>query len=384
MIFETNETFPLDRMTFLTPKPITGGNHFSRFHIDDSPVFVHLPKCTNKQGIQTSGTKKAYMDLQFTNDQERFLKWFENLIEKVQDVLCQNSASWFANEMDKVEIEDTFQSPLKPYRSGQMYLMRVNIPIRMGKIVLPMFDEDENQIESDMVKAGNTVLGILEIQGLKFSAKSLQLEMEMKQLLVLPSLSLFEKCVLTVPHKTPVSHPTATTPSAPLFLQIEQPQFKTETETETKTENLAITFHEQISESMDKILEPQKDFKPEPEKKEKNSEPLEEVKFESEPISESEREEKIEEKLEDVDICLENMTLQPIKKLQLKNSKEIYYKMYRQARQKAKLARDLAISSYLESKHIKNVYVLEDLSDDEDEVSFFTTDSKWKKQKNEK
>jgi len=30
------------------------------------------------------------------------------------------------------------------------------------------------------------------------------------------------------------------------------------------------------------------------------------------------------------------------------------------------------------------VYVLEDLSDDEDEVSFFTTDSKWKKQENEK
>lgn len=378
MIFETNETFPLDRMTLLTPKPITGGNHFSRFHIDDSPVFVHLPKCTNKQGIQTSGTKKAYMDLQFTNDQERFLKWLENLIEKVQDVLCQNSASWFANEMEKMEIEDTFQSPLKPYRSGQMYLMRVNIPIRMGKIILPMFDEDENQIESDMVKAGNTVLGILEIQGLKFSAKSLQLEMEMKQLLVLPSLSLFEKCVLTVPHKTSVSHPT-TTPR-----QIEQiPPLKTETE----TENLAITFHEPIqepiSESMDKPPDPQTELETEQEK-EVIPEPLEELKTEPESIPEPEPNPEPEEKLEDVDICLENMTLQPIEKLQLKNSKEIYYKMYRQARQKAKLARDLAISSYLESKHIKNVYVLEDLSDDEDEVSFFTTDSKWKKQENEK
>ena len=76
------------------------------------------------------------------------------------------------------------------------------------------------------------------------------------------------------------------------------------------------------------------------------------------------------------------MTLQPIDTtIQLKNSKEIYYKMYRQARQKAKLARDLAISSYLESKHIKNIYVLEDLSDDEDEVSFFTVDSQWQKKK---
>ena len=76
------------------------------------------------------------------------------------------------------------------------------------------------------------------------------------------------------------------------------------------------------------------------------------------------------------------MTLEPIDKtIQLKNSKEIYYKMYRQARQKAKLARDLAISSYLESKHIKNVYVLEDLSDEEDEKAFFSLSfpSEWKK-----
>ena len=69
------------------------------------------------------------------------------------------------------------------------------------------------------------------------------------------------------------------------------------------------------------------------------------------------------------------MTLQPVETLQLKNSKEIYYKMYRQSRQKAKLARDLAISSYLESKHIKNIYVLEDLSDDEDEATFFNIHS---------
>ena len=132
-------------------------------------------------------------------------------------------------------------------------------------------------------------------------------------------------------------------------------------------------------ESIDKPLEPIPETESE---KNKISEPLEESNPKPKMISEPELEK--EDKIEDVDICLENMTLQPIEKLQLKNSKEIYYKMYRQARQKAKLARDLAISSYLESRHIKNVYVLEDLSDDEDEVSFFTTDSKWKKQENEK
>ena len=210
MIFETNDTFPFDRLTLLTPKPIPGGNHFSRFHIDDSPIFIHLPKCSTKQGIQTSGNKKAYTNLQFTNDQERFLKWLETLTEKVQEIVFANSTTWFANEMDKAEIEETFQSPLKPFRSGQQYLMRVNIPIRLGKITLPIFDENETPIESQMVKTGGHLLGVLEIQGLKFCQKSLQLEMEMKQILLLPSSSIFEKCILSTSAHTSTSTSTST------------------------------------------------------------------------------------------------------------------------------------------------------------------------------
>ena len=373
MIFETNDTFPFDRLTLLTPKPIPGGNHFSRFHIDDSPIFVHLPKCSTKQGIQTSGNKKAYTDLQFTNDQERFLKWLETLTEKVQEIVFDNSTTWFANEMDKAEIEETFQSPLKPFRSGQQYLMRVNIPIRLGKITLPIFDENETPIESQMVKTGGHLLGVLEIQGLKFCQKSLQLEMEMKQILLLPSSSIFEKCILSTSAPTSTSTstnkssttPIPTTPTPPPKTEnLETAELKPlaiETNPENKIENTTEKEEEAIPMNLDEFSEPET---PIPPQKEPETPPPP------------------EDELQDVDICLENMTLQPIDTtIQLKNSKEIYYKMYRQARQKAKLARDLAISSYLESKHIKNIYVLEDLSDDEDEVSFFTVDSQWQKKK---
>jgi hypothetical protein len=37
--------------------------------------------------------------------------------------------------------------------------------------------------------------------------------------------------------------------------------------------------------------------------------------------------------------------------------------MYREARRKAKVAKDLALSAYLEAKEIKNKYMLDDLSD---------------------
>ena len=50
----------------------------------------------------------------------------------------------------------------------------------------------------------------------------------------------------------------------------------------------------------------------------------------------------------------------------IKNKKNVYYEMYKEAKRKAKVARDLALSSYLEAKRIKNVYMLDDASDSED------------------
>jgi hypothetical protein len=49
--------------------------------------------------------------------------------------------------------------------------------------------------------------------------------------------------------------------------------------------------------------------------------------------------------------------------IQLQNRNDVYYKMYREAKKKAKMAKDLALSSYLEAKRIKNTYMLEDISD---------------------
>ena len=56
----------------------------------------------------------------------------------------------------------------------------------------------------------------------------------------------------------------------------------------------------------------------------------------------------------------------------IKKRNDIYYQMYKEAKRKAKMARDLAISSYLEAKHIKNTYMLEneDSDSDFDEESF--------------
>jgi hypothetical protein len=235
----------------------------------------------------------------------------------------------------------------------------------------------------DYLKGGSSILGILEIQGLKYSSKCLQLEMEMKQVLCLPSLALFDKCLLrgggvnvkdnsvvsgnAKPNLEPEKEAAMFVETEPMVVAMKKPMV------------VAMTAKKEVDREVDKEVD--KESEKDLEDSEKLPEVLDvsepdfgEMAIESveEPLTESAEETPSEEPqdFQTVDLCLDTMSLEPMTNMQLKNGKEIYYKMYREARQKAKLARDLAISSYLESKHIKNIYVLEDLSDDEEEKFF--------------
>ena len=51
----------------------------------------------------------------------------------------------------------------------------------------------------------------------------------------------------------------------------------------------------------------------------------------------------------------------------LKERNDVYYKMYRDALQNARAAKEMALTSYLEAKRIKNTYMLDDDDDEDDE-----------------
>ena len=69
--------------------------------------------------------------------------------------------------------------------------------------------------------------------------------------------------------------------------------------------------------------------------------------------------------MEEVEFHLED--LNDSETIVIKNRNNVYYEMYKEARKKAKIARDLALSTYLEAKRIKNTYMLENLDDESDD-----------------
>jgi hypothetical protein len=225
----------------------------------------------------------------------------------------------------------------------------------------------------DNINENMNIMTILEIQGIKCSARSFQIEIELKQMLVLNPVNIFDKCLLTKKTSEVINSNS---------IKIEEKEnndlekIENNTEVDSLLNNVIhdnnndnnnndndITTNsnddkEVIMKSDEVIHENMNSEENTLEQKEQETIENNEVK-----ITET-TENKISNGLEEVSIPLEDLSEDD--KVQLKQRNEVYYEMYREARRKAKIARNLALSSYLEAKRIKNTYMLDDLKDSDD------------------
>ena len=360
-IYEATADFPFDKLTLLKPSAMAGGNYFMKFRIQDSPLYIQSPKCLLKQGISKAG-KRFYSDLMFSNEHESFTQWIERLENFSQKYIYEQRTQWFETDLDMHDIENSFTPSLKLYKSGKYYLARANIPSILGKCSLKIYDEKENEIDHEQLAENMNVITILEILGIKCSARSFQIEIEIKQMLVLKPVNLFDKCILV---KTPTSLMDAIDlgktmdeePPATIFAEtpINENVVNGISENVVKgfSENVVNGFSENVVKGISEN-NPQ-EYLAEPSLEEREN-PVEE-RF-SETIS---HEYPIE-----VDFPLAELSESD--SIQLKTRNDVYYKMYRDAKRKAKIARDLALSSYLEAKRIKNIYMLNEIDDSDSDL----------------
>lgn len=358
-IFETNAAFPFDKMVLTPPTLMSGGNYFIKFLMNGSPLYIQPPKCRTKGGIAKAG-KKLYSDLMFTNENPDFIQWMEDLESTVCKSIYENRAKWFESEMELHDIENYFTSPLKIYKSGKFYLVRTNIPTRLGKISLTIYDEEENVVDHESLKEETNLITILEVQGIKCSARSFQIEIEVKQMMTLNPTDLFEKCIIKSNSKP-----------KPITESEEEPD-KEEKE-ELPVENITLTalpegevleedspIEEKTPESNDLGLNDILDEEEETDKPEEN------VSSEPQPVEPVLENDIMEDSLAEFNLELDNVP--ETETVQLKPRNDVYYELYRAAKRKAKMAKNLALKTYLEAKNIKSTYMLDDVSDtDSDE-----------------
>jgi len=214
----------------------------------------------------------------------------------------------------------------------------VNIPLHLGKCALKIYNEKEEDVNTDQIVENSNLVTILEIKGIKCSSRSFQIEYEVKQMMLLNPVDLFEKCVFSTKPKSILSEK-----SEPLGIE---PLGKEEEEVVEEVKELVEKEEIDIDidiQNLEEILSEKKDL-----------------------------DEKNEMDICEIDLEIPNNLEEDV--LQLKNRNEVYFEMYREAKRKARLARDFALSAYLEAKRIKNTYLLNEAfdSDDEDEKSLDT------------
>jgi hypothetical protein len=253
-----------------------------------------------------------------------------------QKTLFEHRTEWFESELEMHDIENSFAASLKIYKSGKQHVLRANIPVRLGKCALKIYDEQEQEVDPETISENTNMIAILEIQGIRCSSRSFQLEYEVKQILVLNPVDIFEKCILLSKKPNLVE---------PIPL-IKEDAF-TEKDTLEKEKEKVEVFVLEKKEENDLGIHP---FQEE-----------EQVKVKEEAVQE-------EAEIKDLEVIELSIPVESSEEvIQLKKRNEVYFEMYKEAKKKAKMARAFALSACLEAKRIKNTYLIDEVLDSDAE-----------------
>jgi hypothetical protein len=325
-IISPTDDFDFSTIHLAYPTSIQGGAFFTKIYSSGKPLYIQTPKSLTKQGFVKNG-KKIHTELMFESNEDIFIKWLESLESKCVELLCEKGDQWFQEKLDKNDIESAFSSPTKIYKSGKYYLVRCNVKINnaTNNPSIRIYSEDETPLTMDDITFDKKIISVIEIQGIKFTSRSFQLDIEMKQVMLLDNDLIFEKCVIQPK------------PSVNLKKEIQIP----------KEEELIINSDEEDEENVKIVDEPKKD----------------------EIIEECLDKGSLEENIESDIVELTDLHLENDDSFVLKKPEEVYYNIYRQARKKARILKHQALLAFLEAKNIKKTYKLEDLEDEDSVIS---------------
>jgi hypothetical protein len=355
-IIEPTESFDFSKVTLAHPVGIQGGAYFTKIEYNKKPLYIQTTKSQTRQGIIKTG-KKYYSDLMFDKNSETLINWFENLEEKCKKLIYEKKEAWFQGNLEENDIDSAFNSILRVYKSGKYYLVRTNI--RNNKDdnpIVKIYNEQENHLTMHDIVSETNIISILEIQGIKFTSRNFQIEIELKQIMVLNNEPLFDNCLIKT-NKNLVTNSKV----EPIIINNTEIDFNLDTNSNTNIDsNTNINNNTDINSNTD--LEPLDKL----ETSEKNNEDNknEDIVLEFEDLNED-----INENNDDLrEITNNDLHLDKIEDIiTLKKPTQVYFELYKEARKKAKQAKKNAILAYLEAKNIKKTYMIENINDSDSE-----------------
>ena len=196
-IYNTTKPFNFEEISLAHPNGLQGGSYFTKISCLGNNLYIQTGQCETKSGI-TKTNKKAYCDLMFPTTDETTVRWFEELEKTCIDYIHEKRSTWFHNELERDEIETNFVSPLRLYKSGKYYLIRVYLANNsLENNLFKCYDDNSHPVPYDMLQQDNVkVIPLLEIQGIRFSSRNFSLDIGLKQIMVLEKPDFLHKCFI--------------------------------------------------------------------------------------------------------------------------------------------------------------------------------------------
>ena len=364
-IVEPNESFDFSKLSLAHPVGIQGGAYFTKIENNNKPLYIQTIKSQTRQGIVKTG-KKYYCDLMFDKNAAPLISWFENLEERCQKLIFDRRDTWFQNNLEENDIESAFSSAIRVYKSGKFYLLRTNIKNHNNMPAVKIYNEHEIPLTADDIKTETNIISILEIQGIKFTARNFQIEIDLKQVMILDNEPMFDNCLIKT-SKRPVEPPAVQETEDIGTLEKDDMLEEMSVENIVAPEPAAI-----ITGSLVAMNDPLPPIE--------TTDDLHLAGAVVDAIGGGE-ETAIELEFEDLtgDIeenpnelkeinSLELSAGDALETIQLKKPNQVYFEIYKAARNKAKAAKKNALLAYLEAKNIKKTYMLDNLNDSDSDI----------------
>ena len=339
-IYNPDDTFDFSRITLANPQPTQAGSFFTKLSLDSiKPLYIQFPKCSTKQNIVEALSGK-YCDLMYERTDEAaitLMNWVETFEHACQDKINDKKSLWFQTELSRDDIE-TMMSPMtRIYKSGKYVLIRsyLNSSKHPGKDKCIVYDENEKPVDLESITSDKFIIPLILIDGIKFTSRSFEIELKLVQIMVIdpppPIKEVIPLCLIKnnkglsiLPVATVM--PVATViPVAPVALA--------NTEMMPSVDEKVDNFNDEIKEDLEIVDKPDS-------KVFINSDGIEEINVDFNDIKET---------------------------ITLKKPNDVYYEIYKAAREKAKHMRKVAVEAYLEAKEIKTKYMLSDIDDSDEE-----------------
>jgi hypothetical protein len=413
-----------NNLSLSIPSSVQGGSYFTKIHYAKRPLYMQSPKCVSKQGIIAIG-KKTYIELVISNEKDgEFISFLENLEKACIDIIFEKRHIWFTDELEKTDIETAFASIIKSYKHGTSHLLKLNINntsnhakhgIGIGGLqTCFMFDENNNPLKFDHVKPETQLITIIEFEGIKFTQKSFQFEMNARQMLIIDEKPIFNSCLIKTKKKDDEQNEKdekmdnnrenkgddkghdkgdngddkgddelktteATAVTVTLASKAEGGMHTTDN-TDSGAHN-EMKMKETETESTETIKSEEcvgklnlKQLKQEEEEKDLEVNRSSENKTVNKHSIEIHPEYEGELELVEINLDIPQEMDPGFEKIRLQNANEVYYKMYKEAKEKAKSAKKIAVEAYLTAEEIKFTYNLVDNESDSDSDSSDSSD----------